>query len=185
MLDWELSTLGHPIADLAYSAMPYHLPWSKDGTGLQALPKELPEGLLCIFINIKGLKCLALIASKVSCGQQSCNVLYLDSLRECKSLHTGRSVSPGRSSRGIKQNKNHIRDGEGNLSETCKLCSKFLSISPGVLSEEEYIREYCQARGMALPDPDTYSFCLALSLFRMAAILAGVGARALAGKRLL
>ena len=51
----------------------------------------------------------------------------------------------------------------------------------GVLSEEEYIREYCRARGTALPDPDTYSFCLALALFRMAAILAGVGARALAG----
>ena len=53
--------------------------------------------------------------------------------------------------------------------------------STGVLSEKEYIREYCRVRGTALPDPDTYSFCLALSLFRMAAILAGVGARALAG----
>lgn len=68
VLDWELSTLGHPIADLAYSAMPYHLPWSKDGTGLQALPKELPEGLLCIFISTRGLKCLSLIPSKVSRG---------------------------------------------------------------------------------------------------------------------
>lgn len=44
VLDWELSTLGHPIADLAYSAMPYHLPSTKDGTGLQALPSNLPEG---------------------------------------------------------------------------------------------------------------------------------------------
>lgn len=26
VLDWELSTLGHPLADLAYSCMPYHLP---------------------------------------------------------------------------------------------------------------------------------------------------------------
>jgi aminoglycoside phosphotransferase (APT) family kinase protein len=25
VLDWELSTLGHPLADLAYSCMPYHL----------------------------------------------------------------------------------------------------------------------------------------------------------------
>jgi aminoglycoside phosphotransferase (APT) family kinase protein len=25
ILDWELSTLGHPLADLAYSCMPYHL----------------------------------------------------------------------------------------------------------------------------------------------------------------
>ncbi len=26
VLDWELSTLGHPLADLAYFCMPYHLP---------------------------------------------------------------------------------------------------------------------------------------------------------------
>jgi aminoglycoside phosphotransferase (APT) family kinase protein len=26
VLDWELSTLGHPLADLAYSCMPYHVP---------------------------------------------------------------------------------------------------------------------------------------------------------------
>jgi len=25
VLDWELATLGHPLADLAYNAMPYHL----------------------------------------------------------------------------------------------------------------------------------------------------------------
>jgi aminoglycoside phosphotransferase (APT) family kinase protein len=42
VLDWELSTLGHPLADLAYSAMPYHLP-----QGIEALPslaKPLPAG---------------------------------------------------------------------------------------------------------------------------------------------
>jgi aminoglycoside phosphotransferase (APT) family kinase protein len=26
VLDWELSTLGHPLADLAYNCMPYHVP---------------------------------------------------------------------------------------------------------------------------------------------------------------
>jgi aminoglycoside phosphotransferase (APT) family kinase protein len=26
ILDWELSTLGHPLSDLAYAALPYHLP---------------------------------------------------------------------------------------------------------------------------------------------------------------
>ncbi len=26
MLDWELSTLGHPLADLAYCALAWHLP---------------------------------------------------------------------------------------------------------------------------------------------------------------
>ena len=35
MLDWELSTLGHPLADLAYNCMPYSLP--HDGTSLNGL----------------------------------------------------------------------------------------------------------------------------------------------------
>ena len=42
ILDWELSTLGHPFADLAYSAMPYHFP-----AGFEPLPSlgdTLPEG---------------------------------------------------------------------------------------------------------------------------------------------
>ena len=42
VLDWELSTLGLPLADLAYSAMPYHLP---AGTpALPSLPVPLPPG---------------------------------------------------------------------------------------------------------------------------------------------
>ncbi len=35
ILDWELSTLGHPLADLAYNCMPYSLP--HDGTSLNGL----------------------------------------------------------------------------------------------------------------------------------------------------
>ena len=35
VLDWELSTLGHPLADLAYNCMPYSLPC--DGTSLNGL----------------------------------------------------------------------------------------------------------------------------------------------------
>lgn len=35
VLDWELSTLGHPLADLAYNCMPYSLP--NDGTSLNGL----------------------------------------------------------------------------------------------------------------------------------------------------
>jgi len=31
VLDWELATLGHPLADLAYFCMPYHLPAGKPG----------------------------------------------------------------------------------------------------------------------------------------------------------
>lgn len=43
LLDWELSTLGYPLADLAYSAMCYHFPMS-DKTGVRGLPTPLPEG---------------------------------------------------------------------------------------------------------------------------------------------
>ena len=31
VLDWELATLGHPLADLGYNAMPYHL--TRDNLG--------------------------------------------------------------------------------------------------------------------------------------------------------
>jgi aminoglycoside phosphotransferase (APT) family kinase protein len=38
VLDWELATLGHPLADLAYFCMPYHLPANVSGMrGLQGL----------------------------------------------------------------------------------------------------------------------------------------------------
>ncbi|WP_148861269.1 phosphotransferase [Marinobacter fonticola] len=32
ILDWELSTLGHPLADLAYYCLPYHLPMDLEGS---------------------------------------------------------------------------------------------------------------------------------------------------------
>ncbi|MDP6819771.1 MAG: phosphotransferase [Alphaproteobacteria bacterium] len=31
VLDWELSTLGHPLTDLAYNCLPYHLPADTEG----------------------------------------------------------------------------------------------------------------------------------------------------------
>ncbi len=40
---------------------------------------------------------------------------------------------------------------------------------------------YCKARSIPPPDAQTWSFFMALSLFRAAAILAGVGARAKLG----
>jgi aminoglycoside phosphotransferase (APT) family kinase protein len=44
VLDWELSTLGHPLADLAYTCMPWHLPAdSLHGyQGLQLAPRGYP-----------------------------------------------------------------------------------------------------------------------------------------------
>jgi aminoglycoside phosphotransferase (APT) family kinase protein len=45
VLDWELSTLGHPLADLAYNAMPYHMPAKvKDGlAGLDLAALGIPS----------------------------------------------------------------------------------------------------------------------------------------------
>jgi len=43
ILDWELSTLGHPLADLAYYCLPYHLP--SDMPGMRGLQGEDLEAL--------------------------------------------------------------------------------------------------------------------------------------------
>lgn len=45
ILDWELSTLGHPLADLAYFCLPYHLPAGVDGL----------RGLIGIDLQARGL----------------------------------------------------------------------------------------------------------------------------------
>jgi aminoglycoside phosphotransferase (APT) family kinase protein len=37
VLDWELATLGHPLADLAYAALPFHLPPDGPLPGLRGL----------------------------------------------------------------------------------------------------------------------------------------------------
>ncbi|KAL4449032.1 hypothetical protein ABPG77_007749 [Micractinium sp. CCAP 211/92] len=92
VLDWELSTLGDPLADLAYNCLPYHLP--SGIPTLVSLPRPLP---------------------------------------------------------------------------------------PGIPDEQSYIRMYCTARGLPYPLQADWPFYLALSIFRLAAILAGVGARAAQG----
>ena len=51
----------------------------------------------------------------------------------------------------------------------------------GIPSEAEYVAMYCTAGGLAPPHPREWSFYIALALFRAAAILAGVGARARLG----
>lgn len=96
ILDWELSTLGDPLADLAYCCLAYRLGTLGQTPGLPSLP---PRG--------------------------------------------------------------HLPD--------------------GIPTEGEFVQMYCSARGVPLPDPATWHFALALSLFRLASILAGVGARSRAG----
>ena len=51
----------------------------------------------------------------------------------------------------------------------------------GIPSETDFVGEYCAARRIPIPATSLQSFYLALALFRAAAILAGVGARAALG----
>ena len=51
----------------------------------------------------------------------------------------------------------------------------------GVPDEAALLRRYCAARGIAPPAPADWAFYLALSLFRLLSILAGVQARAKQG----
>ena len=46
VLDWELSTLGDPMADLAYSCLPYYI--SSDDIPTLGLPNPLPVGIPCM-----------------------------------------------------------------------------------------------------------------------------------------
>ena len=92
VLDWELSTLGHPFADLAY----------------QCMQLRMPQGLG----SIDGLQ-------------------------------------------GVDR------------------------ASLGIPSEEEYVAQYCQRMG--LERIDNWTFCLAFSFFRLAAIVQGVAKRAAQG----
>jgi aminoglycoside phosphotransferase (APT) family kinase protein len=92
VLDWELSTLGHPLADLAYTALSWHLPANLFG-GMAALD--------------------------------------LGSL--------------------------------------------------GIPTESEFVKTYCARTGRTGIDEDTWRYCVAYNLFRVAAIAQGIARRALDG----
>ncbi|MEM8813364.1 MAG: phosphotransferase family protein [Pseudomonadota bacterium] len=60
VIDWELSTLGHPLADLGYFLMPYHLPAGIEGVkGLEGLDLDLaglasPDDLIDLYASVHG-----------------------------------------------------------------------------------------------------------------------------------
>ncbi len=91
ILDWELSTLGHPLADLAYQCMQWRLPNKGDMRGLAGIDRQVV----------------------------------------------------------------------------------------GIPTEQEYVDRYCAQRG--IEKIDNWSFYLAFCFFRLAAIIQGVGKRALDG----
>jgi aminoglycoside phosphotransferase (APT) family kinase protein len=90
VLDWELSTLGDPLTDLAYFCIPHHIP--RGERGLRGLVGHDLEAL-------------------------------------------------------------------------------------GIPTQDAIVARYCALRAMDRPPAETFAFYLAFSLFRMAAILAGIGAR--------
>jgi len=54
-------------------------------------------------------------------------------------------------------------------------------VPEGIPSEAEFVAAYCAARGCESPAPADWAFYLGVSLFRAAAIVGGVGARAKLG----
>ncbi len=63
ILDWELSTLGHPLADLAYNCMPYHLDHGEysgvRGLDLEALGIPAEHDYLAAYCRLTGGGALA------------------------------------------------------------------------------------------------------------------------------
>lgn len=117
VLDWELSTLGDPLADLAYSCMPYRL--------LQSPQTSL--------------------------------------------------FDPGDS---VGHPQHDTTNAPNGIPDSITLPSP---LPPGIPTEEQYIQLYCQVRNIPYPLQADWPFYLALSLYRLASILAGVGARAKQG----
>lgn len=61
VLDWELSTVGHPLADVGYFLMPYRLdaarfPWGIDGLDLDAIGIPPENALLQAYARSAGLE---------------------------------------------------------------------------------------------------------------------------------
>lgn len=65
VLDWEISTLGHPLADLAYLGMPWTNP-------LEFLGKALPGGIPTERESVNGMP----FSSAISPFPSNCLVLF-------------------------------------------------------------------------------------------------------------
>ena len=65
VLDWELSTLGHPLSDLAYNCLAWHMPagilrgYGDQDLAAQGLPLE-PDYIACYCENT-GVDCASLL----------------------------------------------------------------------------------------------------------------------------
>ena len=140
VLDWELSTLGDPILDLAYNCVPYHC------------PSELTDVLPAFSLGEFYQACLSI--PKVFHFSSNCNnnmswKMLLKGLTHC--YITKATSAPT------------------NIKSFYSL-TVLASPSAGIPSEKELVSTYCKLRGFSKTSFPNWNFYLALSFFRMAAI---------------
>ena len=122
MLDWELSTLGDPLADLAYNCMPYHLPSvsaGAAGSAEQVLGWPSAIGLLV------GMLLSVQVSGRLGTVPRDCHPSRV-------ALLTTPSVP-------------------SSVQDIPTLVSLPHPLPPGIPNELQYIRMYCSARGLAHP----------------------------------
>ena len=174
VLDWELSTLGDPLADLAYLCMPYHLPQVRtqrsNPTCFVSRRSAKPARHRCCYVHRSAAPaCCSGREHQLNCMQPAEAEALIDGLL----LWTVDGTDASLLSFALIQ----VRTAQG----IPTLPSLPQPLPAGVLSEEQLVVHYAAARGISVPDASVRAFFLALSLFRLAAICAGVGARARQG----
>ena len=199
ILDWELSTLGHPFADLAYSAMPYHFP-----SGFEALPSlgdTLPEGEHCtavglpvrdcfppwppapprLLAGLRRMKSTAALPVMTPCSLPVSVCSETKLTKHWCSRHQARDYQHAAALLSSATGEDGLWLHPIGTPRNIPVHQQLSPIFAGIPTEAEYVATYCRARSIPPPDAQTWSFFMALSLFRAAAVLAGVGARAKLG----
>lgn len=195
VLDWELATLGNPLSDLAYNCMvrPFPRPPQRRHPHRQAAPgsappvrsqclkccRAQPEFCACVPQGRAGfLPGIATVAVSVpTCVEHGDGFQHESRCEVDTSGHRSGSLP-----RGARRDAAYILMQVYHLPEEVTKIGRLRSpLQPGIPSEKAYITWYCAGRAIPVPRPADWAFFVALALFRAAAILAGVYARALAG----
>ena len=140
VLDWELSTLGDPILDLAHNCVPHHF------------PSELADMLPAFSLGEFYQACLPIP-----------NVFHFS--LNCNNNIAWKMLLKGSTYRYIIK----ATSGPTNMNLFYSL-TVIASPSAGIPSEKELVSTYCKLRGFSKTSFPNWNFYLALSLFRMAAI---------------
>jgi hypothetical protein len=190
VLDWELATLGNAWADVAYMCLAYHLPHALASMSLThplAPGAYPPPGC-----NVPNCTLLLLHRGLWHCPVLPCAVLASAVLHCALPLRGGTSCAVMRAVESCVALRcaNLCCSVVCAVSSCVAMCCRALycvvlchavSCCPGIPTESELLCQYCDAVGRPLPTPQAWGFYLALSLFRLLAILAGVQVRRAAG----